>query len=467
MKSWSLWLDIVKNFRPAFSRERTFLWFIIALAGFCCRKDILGVTSIVRAMGLKESCYVSLRLMFHSSAINIELLTSIWARVVITIHPAILKMNGSYLIVADGIKKQKSGKKMPSVKLLHQDSESNTKAEYIMGHSCQAIGILARSCSSVFCIPFSTRIHEGLIETNRDNRTLMDKLISMVDSLNLDIPYYLIADAYYGNRKIINGLIQSGQHLICRARSNAVAYQLPREEEQPKRGRKKKYGPKVMLRELWKKNINLVQEVCSPIYGEKNIMMKVITIDLAVKYCDAPVRFVLVDHPKRGKVILFSTDTSLSAVEIITAYGYRFKIEVAFKQAVWTIGTFSYRFWMKNMKPTKRNQGNVFLHKERESYRNAMKQKLSAYHVYIQTGVIAQGLLQIVSTLETASIWNNFGSWIRTKRHGVAPSEKVAAVSMTNSLSEFLASKNEGCTFRKFLIENIDLDRAEGMALAS
>lgn len=75
MKSWNLWLDIVKNFRPAFSRERTYLWFIIALAGFCCRKDILGVTSIVRVMGLKSSCYVSLRLMFHSSTIDLKLLT--------------------------------------------------------------------------------------------------------------------------------------------------------------------------------------------------------------------------------------------------------------------------------------------------------------------------------------------------------------------------------------------------------
>jgi hypothetical protein len=34
------------------------------------------------------------------------------------------------------------GKKMPGVKLLHQQSESNTKPEYIMGHSLQAIGLV-------------------------------------------------------------------------------------------------------------------------------------------------------------------------------------------------------------------------------------------------------------------------------------------------------------------------------------
>lgn len=467
MKIWTLWIEIVEELRPAFSRERTFLWFVVALAGFCCRKDVVGVTSIVRALGLKSTCYMSLRLMFHSSALNIEKLTSIWANLVIAIHPCILRMNGRCLLVADGVKKQKSGKKMPSVKLLHQDSESNTKAQYIMGHSCQSIGILAKSCSTVFCIPFATRIHEGIIESNRDKRTLMDRLISMVMQLKLDTPFYLVADAYYGNQKIIKGMLGADQHLICRARSNAVAYEQPKEHEQPKRGRKRKYGEKVILRNLWMKKSIQIDEIESPVYGEKGIMLKIIVTDLAVKYSDSMVRFVLVDHPHRGKVILFSTDTDLDAIDIIKAYGYRFKIEVSFKQAIWTVGTFSYRFWMRDMKPTKRNQGDVYLHMEEKAYRDGVKRKINAYHSFLQTGVIAQGLLQIISTMQTESVWQNFGSWIRTRRVGVAPSEKVVSVSMQNSLPEFLASRLVKCTFRKFLTKNIDLARAEGLALVS
>ena len=467
MKLWTLWTEIVRELRPAFTRERTFLWFSIALAGFCCRKDIVGVTSIVRALGLKSTCYMSLRLMFHSNAIDLEYLALLWAHLVIKIHPSILKINGRCLIVADGVKKQKSGKKMPSVKLLHQESESNTKAPYIMGHSCQAIGILAKSCSTVFCIPFATRIHEGIKESNRDKRTLMDRLITMVMSLKLDVPYYLVADAYYGNRKIMNAMLKENQHLICRARTNAVAYEQPHLEQQPKRGRKRKYGKKVSLRNLWKEKSDLVYEMESPVYGETGIKLKVLSIDLTVRYCDSIIRFVLVDHPSRGKIILFSTDTSLEAKDIIAAYGYRFKIEVAFKQAIWTVGTFSYRFWMKDMKPTKRNQGDVYQHKETKDYREGIKRKMLTYHVFLQTGAIAQGLLQIISSMETTSVWGNFGSWIRTRRIGVAPSEKVVAVSMQNSLPEFLASTKQRGTFQKFLTENIDLTRAEGLALAS
>ena len=175
---------------------------MIVVAGFCCRNDLNGATSVIRALGLKATCYTSLRVMFHSTGIDLDALASLWAKLILKFHPGVVKLNGRYLLVADGIKKQKTGKNMPAVKLLHQESDSNTKAEYIMGHSCQAIGFLARTAKTVFCIPIVNRIHEGIIESNRDKRTLMDKLIALVGTLKLEIPYYLIADAYYEKKRL-------------------------------------------------------------------------------------------------------------------------------------------------------------------------------------------------------------------------------------------------------------------------
>lgn len=83
---------------------------------------------------LADAFYDRLLDFFHSPALNIVDLTGCWVRTVLNIFPGVLTVNGRLLIVGDGLKVPKSGKKMPAVKRLHQSSESNTKPQYIMGH---------------------------------------------------------------------------------------------------------------------------------------------------------------------------------------------------------------------------------------------------------------------------------------------------------------------------------------------
>ena len=65
-------------------------------------------------------------------------------------------------------------------------------------------------------------------------------------------------------------------------------------------------------------------------------------------------RFVFVRHPARGNLVLLTTDTTLDPLDVIALYGYRFKIEVGFRQAVQGMGTYFYQFWMRAMTPRKR-----------------------------------------------------------------------------------------------------------------
>jgi len=58
-------------------------------------------------------------------------------------------VNGRPALIGDGIKVAKAGRKMPGVKKLHQQSESNTKPEYIFGHSCQAVAVLTQALGTV------------------------------------------------------------------------------------------------------------------------------------------------------------------------------------------------------------------------------------------------------------------------------------------------------------------------------
>jgi hypothetical protein len=330
----------------------------------------------------------------------------------------------------------KRGKKMPGVKLLHQQSESN-KAEYIMGHSLQAVGMLVQPANSFLAVPLVMRIHEGLVWSNRDRRTLLDKMLTLLNIVAVPDPFYFVGDAYYAARKIADGLLQHNNHLITRVKSNAVAY-VPYVAQGPKkRGRPRLYGQKIALRTLLNDPTGM-QQAPSPVYGEQKITLNFHVRYLLWRPTGRLVRFVAVVHPARGSCLLMSTDTTLSAIDIIRVYGLRFKIEHTFKQAVRLIGTLSYHFWMKDMTPLRRGNGNQHLHRKSPEYRDGVERKMNAYHVFIQAGVISQGLLQYLAAVAPTQVWNSFGSWLRTIRPGVAPSELVVASALRQTLPEFL-----------------------------
>ena len=73
----------------------------------------------------------------------------------------------------------------------------------------------------------------------------------------------------------------------------------------------------------------------------------------------------------------------------------------SFKQAIRVIEADAYHFWMK---------------------------KMSAYHNYVQAGLAAQGILQYLAATFPKLIFSSFGSWFRTIRPEMPPSELLTTI---------------------------------------
>jgi len=291
--------------------------------------------------------------------------------------------------------------------------------------------VLVTAASTVFSVPLDIKIHEGLIFSNRDKRTLLDKLLELLSSLQLAEPCYLVADAYYSNSKMVKGTLKQGHHLITRAKSNCVALEkAPKRRGKPTRGRPAKYGAKIKLANLFR-SARKVSTIPSPLYGEKNMNIRVRTVDLYWETSGEIVRFVLTEHPTRGRWILLCTDLTLDARDIVLLYGLRFKIEVGFKQAEHVIGAYDY-----------------------------VQRKMHAYHVFMFMGVVSQGLMQYLSACYTDLVTASFGSWLRTIRKGVSPSELIVRTAMQNTLAEFLSVCSNTNNWAIFVTERQDRSRA-------
>lgn len=438
--------SIVEQFRPVFRREATFSWFVIVFFSLMLRMDMAGVTSIVRCMGLVPGEYLNVLNFFHSSAFSVTTLCEAWFNIAHQIATPI-SLNGTPLYLVDGIKVGKAGRKMPGVKLLHQESDNNTKPEYIMGHYWGAISWVVSGGSYAYALPLRCQIQDGLKRSPSEVATLIDKMGTLVTDTLLNAGI-VVGDAYFTTRGFITTLRNAAHHYIGRAKSNTVGYELPPPPPgKRRRGRPRKYGKKIKLKALFD-NPALFTDVTFAIYGKTECICYH-CIDLL--WQGIHVRFVLTIMKDRTRSILLSTDRSLHPEEIIYAYSLRQKIEVSFKSLIHTLCGFGYHFWMKAMPKLNRGAGNQFLHRAGETYRSQVRRKIEAYERFVNIAAIALGTLQLLSLKYPSLIWKRFPLWLRTLPEHGYPSEHVVRLTLQHDLHQIFLDNNDSPLLQKIL----------------
>lgn len=465
IRLWMIWLQCVKSLSKAFSYRTSFYWAVAIIAGFCVRRDYAGVTSFVRALGIRPSSYQRLLSAFSSKAICLDSLSALWLRFAIK-HCQPVAVNGRMVFVADGLKIPKEGRKMPAVKLCYQESQNNSKPAYVKAHSTQHIGLLVTNkVGAVASFPLMTRIHEGIKLSNRDKTTLLTKLADMSSQLTSELTCksLLVTDAYYGSAELAARLKDAFIDLLCRLKHNAIAYQAAKTDGKPRRGRPPKYGAKVILSECFEEEA-FFKKAPSP-YKSDVDLVEYRSMILYWKKLGQKVKFVLCKHPRRGRWILMCTDLGIDSYECIQVYAHRYSIEYSFKQAIHSVGAFCYRFWMADKNPTKPNQTCEHPHRENEKYREKLAEKIRAYHTHITLGQIAQGIMLYLGMYHSEKVWQSFRGWIRTIRKDVMPSELIVSEALKTSYPEFLVSSRFDADAQKFMAHHFDLDGLNDLPL--
>lgn len=445
--------QILNRLSFSFSRETPFNWFVLLLWGVLLNHQPAAVTSYLNGIGLSASDYPRALHWFYSRAFTIDELCERWGQWLWG-HPQAKRLNGHRVYAGDGIKVSKEGRKMPGVKGLHQESEDVSKPEWIRGHYFSALSLLIGRGKALFAAPVVLKLHDGIAPSEeRDKPTLVDKMAALCVAW-MPTGSYALLDAYYASAKILQPFRANGLHLISRAAISTVAYApFCANQTVRGRGRPRKWGAPVKLRELF-----APIEHCHPLkvwlYGkQQQIYYQCFTL-----YWDSPehlVLFVLAQLPSGKQIILLSSDTTLTAKQVIEAYGWRFKIEVSFRTLVNLLGGFDYRFWLQSMSKCARWPKNLVLSDFDETFQAQVATKIEAIERFVNLNVIALGLLQVLALEQPDAVWTHFPRWFRTlPKHGL-PSEQIVRIALQTLQPVILAKRKPSLHLAKLLATKI------------
>ena len=420
---------LLRALRPAFTREATFAWFVVALAGVVTRQDVYGVSSIVRALGLAPVYYPALLHFFHSTAWTAERLYRYWEDWLIR-QPVVEKAAGRVVLLGDHTKQPKDGRRMPGVTTLHQDSETSSKPSFFRGHHWGCLSLLGQAHGKRFALPLWAEIHP---DDSSDSRATRLVNVAAEIGLRWGLPIFLVLDAFFAVGPVFAAAAAShgALHILTRAKKNVVAYRQPPPSRPHQKGRRRVYGRKLKLMKLFDARPQDFLSAEAVVYQKKETV-RYLVLDLLWKPVKGLVRFILVET-SRGRIILMSSDLTLDPLLALSLYTARVRIDSLFNSVKNLLGGLAYHFWSKYLEPVSRRPRRGSHPAPVSSRPDRTANTLAAIEKFLALHLIGLGTLQLLAATFGDAVREQARCWLRTPS-GAVPSDFVSRTALANLL---------------------------------
>ena len=317
--------DILSEFRHLFNAQN-FALFQAFIFGFIANKGNRGtLTDLYQASG-SQTRYWSFPKFLSRGKWDADAVAALLMR-------RIQSLFEEWVYVYDETQALKTGNSQWGLHFFRNFSYQKRRvnqSKFHYGHEFGALGLLCQGPTAWLLFPVWVKL--VVPQTVRDSTdAVLKRICSKI------APGLIIFDRGFARRNVFTTVRSCGHHLLCRAKSNAVFYRLPKPPKHPKRGRPRTYGDRLDIRRLRYKEVDINGSPSS-------ITSKVVR----TKMCDAAVQLVVIrTRPKRSQpyryFCVFTTDLTLEIPKILEYYRQRWQIETAFRDAKQHFGFDAYR----------------------------------------------------------------------------------------------------------------------------
>ena len=316
---------ILSDFRHLFNQQN-FAVFQGFIFGFITNRGTGTLTALYQSSG-SETRYWSFPKFLSRGKWNADAVAAVLIR-----H--IQHHFTNWVYVYDETKALKTGKAQWRLHFFRNFSYQKhrvNQSKFHYGHEFGALGLLCRTATEWQFFPIWVKLISP--------QTIRDKSFAVLKRICSKIPRGLIIfDRGFAWRKVFTMALDLGHHILCRAKSNAVFYHLPkRSRKHRRRGRPRKYGDRLDIRRMRYNEVDIEDQRYS-------VAAKIVR----TRMCDTDVRLVVIrNRPKPSKpyryFCVFTTDLTLEIPQIVEYYRQRWQIETAFRDVKQHFGFDAYR----------------------------------------------------------------------------------------------------------------------------